>query len=117
MVQAAHPARLNRELHLMAKHATSQTAAKRKASTKVKQPPALPRPGGKLGVMIDLLATKDGATAAELAAETGWQRHSVLGALSRLRSRGFAMHIAAEDENAPRTYRLDVRVVRDDLPA
>ena len=51
------------------------------------QPPALPRPGGKLGVMIDLLAKQDGANADELVAGTGWQRHSMLGVLSRLRAR------------------------------
>ena len=68
-------------------------------------PPTL-RPGGKLGVIIDRLAAKTGATADELVAATGWQRHSVLGALSRLRARGFAMRF---DANADRkAYRLDV---------
>lgn len=67
-------------------------------------PPTL-RPGGKLGVIINRLATKTGATADELVVATGWQRHSVLGALSRLRARGFAMRF---DANADRkAYRLD----------
>jgi len=67
-------------------------------------PPTL-RPGGKLGIIIDRLAGKTGATADELVAATGWQRHSVLGALSRLRSRGFAMQL---DVHANRkAYRLD----------
>lgn len=71
----------------------------------VQAPPA-PRPGGKLGVIIDRLAGKSGATADELVAATGWQRHSVLGALSRLRSRGFTMRF---DDHADRkAYRLDV---------
>lgn len=65
-----------------------------------------PRPSGKLGVIIDHLAAKSGATADELVAATGWQRHSVLGALSRLRSRGFAMQF---DIHADRkAYRLEV---------
>ncbi len=69
------------------------------------QAPPTPRPGGKLGVIIDRLAAKTGATADELVAATGWQRHSVLGALSRLRTRGFAMSFDADaDRNA---YRLD----------
>lgn len=46
------------------------------------QPPSIPRPGGKLGIIIDRLAAKAGATADELVAATGRQRHSVLGALS-----------------------------------
>jgi len=66
-----------------------------------------PRPGGKLGVIIDHLAGKTGATADELIAATGWQRHSVLGALSRLRSRGFAMHFDAHADR--KAYRLHVR--------
>lgn len=67
--------------------------------------PHTPRPGGKLGVIIDRLATKSGATADELVAATGWQRHSVLGALSRLRSRGFAMRFDAHADR--KAYRLD----------
>ncbi len=69
------------------------------------QAPPAPRPGGKLGVIIDRLAAKAGATADELVAATGWQRHSVLGALSRLRSRGFAMQLDAHAER--KAYRLD----------
>ena len=62
------------------------------------------RPGGKLGVIIEHLETKDGATAEELAGATGWQKHSVLGALSRLRSQGFAMRLGAE--SGRKAYRL-----------
>ena len=42
---------------------------------------------------------------AELVEVTGWQRHSVLGALSRLRSRGFAMRLDAQPNR--KAYRLD----------
>lgn len=67
--------------------------------------PSVPRPGGKLGLIVDRLSAKTGATAHELVAATGWQRHSVLGALSRLRSRGFAMRL---DTHADRkAYRLE----------
>ncbi|GAC1602409.1 MAG: hypothetical protein NVS3B2_06030 [Ramlibacter sp.] len=79
-----------------------------------KLPPAVPRPGGKLGLMIDLLARQDGASADELVVETGWQRHSVLGALSRLRTRGFLMQLVGSVGTGSRNYRLDVRVKRDD---
>ncbi len=65
------------------------------------------RPGGKLGLIVDKLAVKRGATADELAEATGWQRHSVLGALSRLKSRGFQFDL---DVNATRkAYRLSAR--------
>jgi hypothetical protein len=66
---------------------------------------ALQRPGGKLGVIVDRLTESGGATADELAEATGWQKHTVLGALSRLRSRGFAMRL--ETEQGRKAYRLD----------
>lgn len=69
------------------------------------QAPSTTRPGGKLGVIIDRLACKTGATADELAVATRWQRHSALGALSRLRSRGFAMQLDAHSDR--KAYRLD----------
>ena len=75
------------------------------AASEVAPAPPTPRPGGKLGIIIDRLAAKTGATADELVAATGWQRHSVLGALSRLRARGFSMQF---DAHAGRkAYRLD----------
>ena len=61
-------------------------------------------PGGKLGLIIQRLGAQSGATADELARATGWQRHTVHGALSRLRSRGFAMRLETEGER--RAYHL-----------
>jgi hypothetical protein len=96
----------------MAKQSNTQPVTARKRARK--EPPALPRPGGKLGVMIDLLARKHGASADDLMAGTGWQRHSVLGALSRLRTRGFSMEVTTDGEGANRAYQLSVRVLHDD---
>ena len=62
------------------------------------------RPGGKLGLIVDRLATEAGVTADELVGATGWQKHTVFGALSRLRARGFAMQLDALDDR--RAYRL-----------
>jgi hypothetical protein len=86
-----------------AKRTILSTSAK---STKTQPAPSFPRPGGKLGVIIDHLAAKAGATADELVAATGWQKHSVLGALSKLKSRGIAFRL---DTRADRkAYRLEV---------
>lgn len=68
------------------------------------QAPPTQRPGGKLGLIVDRLATKRGATADELVEATGWQRHSVLGALSRLKSRGFEFQLDAHADR--KAYRL-----------
>ncbi len=68
--------------------------------------PRLPaRPGGKIGLIVDRLATGTGATADELAESTGWQKHTVLGALSRLRTRGFAARLETRGER--RAYWLE----------
>ncbi len=76
-----------------------------KSAPEQKLAEAPPRPGGKLGVIVDRLAGSAGATADELVEATGWQKHTVLGALSRLRSRGFAMRL--ETEEGRKAYRLD----------
>ncbi len=62
------------------------------------------RPGGKLGLILDRLGRKTGATIDELVDATGWQKHSVHGALSRLRSGGFA--IGLESAKGRKAYRL-----------
>jgi hypothetical protein len=63
-----------------------------------------PRPGGKLGLIVERLSAKTGATTEELAAITGWQKPSVLGALSRLRSRGFAVQLDVQPHR--KAYRV-----------
>jgi len=68
--------------------------------------PSAARPGGKLGQVVDRLSATGGATIDELMAETGWQRHTVRAALSRLKVRGFASRLDTRDNR--KTYRLDV---------
>jgi len=99
------------ETHLMKTTMKSRrTSTKKPARTptqKIPAPASAPRPGGKLGLIVDKLAAKHGVTADELVKATGWQRHSVLGALSKLRSRGFHFDL---DVNADRkAYRLSAR--------
>ena len=67
--------------------------------------PTTPRPGGKLGLIIDRVAAKTGATADELVAATDWQRHSVRGALSQLRTRGSALTLDTTTDR--KAYRLE----------
>jgi hypothetical protein len=93
----------------MAKSGNANSNATRKpiASTAPEAAPAArtPHPGGKLGVIIDRLATKRGATADELVEATGWQRHSVLGALSRIKARGFVFNL--DTISGRKAYRLE----------
>lgn len=60
---------------------------------------------GKLGLLIALLSRPDGATIADLAEATGWQDHSIRGALAgALKKRGY--HASSVRENGQRVYRL-----------
>ncbi len=47
-----------------------------------------PRPGGKLGAVIDAIARPEGASLDELTALSGWLPHTTRAAVTRLRQRG-----------------------------
>jgi uncharacterized protein DUF3489 len=97
------------EHRLMARSTKTRSKSSRHSNRPAKMQAAplesAPRPGGKLGLMVERLSAKTGATVNELIAVTGWQRPSVLGALSRLRSRGFAMQLDVQPDR--KAYRLD----------
>ena len=84
---------------------TKSKSSRRSAATAPAPVQPVPRPRGKLGLIVERLSARAGATADELVEVTGWQRHSVLGALSRLRSRGFAMQLNVQADR--KAYRLD----------
>jgi hypothetical protein len=68
---------------------------------------AAARPRGKLGRVLDALATEDGATLAELVALTGWQPHTTRAALTGLRRRGFVLLLGhLENAGGRKAYRL-----------
>jgi len=55
---------------------------KKSPATSAQKSDAAERPGGKLGLILDRLGRKTGATIDELVDATGWQKHSVHGALT-----------------------------------
>ncbi len=79
-------------------------AKKKSPATSARKSDAAKRPGGKLGLILDRLERKAGATIDELVDATSWQKHSVHGALSRLRSGGFAIRLEAKESR--KAYRL-----------
>ncbi len=79
-------------------------AKKNKPATSARKSDAAKRPGGKLGLILDRLGRTAGATIDELVDATGWQKHSVHGALSRLRTHGFAIRLEAKEGR--KAYRL-----------
>jgi len=63
-------------------------------------------PKGKLGVLVTMLRGADGATVAAMAAATGWQYHSVRGAMSGGLKKKLGYAIASEKAEAGRVYRI-----------
>lgn len=64
-----------------------------------------PHPGGKLGVLAALLQNADGATLAQLTQATGWQAHSVRGALAGALRKKHGLIITSEKVESTRVYR------------
>ncbi len=72
------------------------------ASTETAEPP---RPTTKLNQLVGLLRRPEGATIAQLSEISGWQSHSVRGAMAgALKKRGLT--VASEKIDGVRVYRL-----------
>lgn len=69
-------------------------------------PPSV-RTGTKTALLIDLLKRKDGASIDEIVAATGWQAHSVRGAISGTLKKKLGLTVASEKrEDRGRVYRI-----------
>lgn len=77
------------------------------ALTRSEPIPRALRPGTKLATIIDAMRNPDGATIAQMMAGTGWQAHSVRGAISGMvRKRLGYVVITEKSANGQRTYRV-----------
>ena len=91
---------------------TRVTAAARRAQPKTDSVPAeattsAPRAhAGKLGALVILLRRPEGVTIDEMASATGWQRHSVRGAMSGALKKKDGMTILSEKTDGGRVYRI-----------
>lgn len=82
------------------------------AGSKASHGPVKPaaRPGTKLALLIDLLGRKGGTTIDEAAKATGWQRHSVRGAISGALKKKLGLAIENEAiDSRGRVYRIATR--------
>ncbi len=69
-------------------------------------PPAV-RPGTKQALLIDLLKRKKGATIEEIVEATGWQAHSVRGAISGALKKKLGLTVTSDPvEKRGRVYRI-----------
>ncbi len=69
--------------------------------------PAAVRPGTKQALLIDLLKRKKGATIEKIVEATGWQPHSVRGAISGTLKKKLGLMVTSEKPgDGPRRYRI-----------
>ncbi|HXQ11317.1 MAG TPA: DUF3489 domain-containing protein [Caulobacteraceae bacterium] len=65
-----------------------------------------PRPKGKIGLLLDLLGRDGGVTIETMMAATGWQAHSVRGAISGAIKKTLSFNVISEKTDAGRTYHI-----------
>ena len=73
------------------------------------QPEAVPErkvPKGKIAILLGLLRQSNGATIEAMMAATGWQAHSVRGAMSGSIKRALGIPVISEKTDAGRVYRI-----------
>ena len=63
-------------------------------------------PGGKIGVLVALLQRPEGASLADAQTATGWQVHSVRGAISGAIKKKLGLEVTSEKTEAGRIYRI-----------
>lgn len=63
-------------------------------------------PSGKLGVVVALMRRPEGATVAQMGEATGWQSHSVRGAMAGSLKRKHKLAIIGEPGESGRVYRI-----------
>ena len=74
---------------------------------KLKATPPTIRPGTKLAAIIDAMRNPGGATIAQMMAGTGWQAHTVRGAISGMVRKRLGYEVVTEKgANGQRAYRI-----------
>jgi hypothetical protein len=93
---------------------TTTTRKPRRARTNVAANPieavapttAATGPTGKIGMLVAMLRATDGATVDAMMAATGWQAHSVRGAMSGSVKKTLGLNVISEKNDAGRVYRI-----------
>lgn len=63
-------------------------------------------PAGKLGTVVELMRRPDGATISQMSEATGWQAHSVRGAIAGALKKKHGLAITSEPNESGRIYRV-----------
>jgi hypothetical protein len=87
--------------------ATAPAKAKSQPAPAAAPREAKPREGTKQSAMIEMLSKPDGATLDEIAAVTGWQRHTIRGAMAGALKKKLGLTIASDKvEGRGRVYKI-----------
>ena len=82
------------------------TDAGRQATAPEKQKPRI-RPGTKQAMLIEMLQRPEGATVTQMAESTGWQRHTVFGAIAGQLKKKLGLTIeSAKNDDGERVYKI-----------
>lgn len=90
--------------------AKKPSTARKPSATKAKSQEPVPatRSGTKQALLIDLLKRKDGASIDEIVTATGWQAHSVRGAISGTLKKKLELTVTtSKTEERGRVYRIE----------
>ncbi len=86
------------------------TKQKRKAAPRARKPrtkaPATGRAATKQAKVVELLERADGATIQEIVKATGWQPHTVRGAISGALKKKLGLAVISAKEERGRVYRI-----------
>ncbi len=95
------------------KGAAAKPAAKKPQQVKAvgkkatKAADSAPREGSKKAIVMDLLQREGGATMAEIAKATGWQKHSIRGFISGTLAKKMGLAVESiKNEAGDRVYRI-----------
>ena len=90
-----------------AKQTKKVEGAKITSATKAVPKKRTPAPAtGKIGVLIKLMSAKHGASIDQLSKATGWQHHSVRGAISGTVKTKLGVDVQSARVNGVRVYRI-----------
>ncbi len=81
----------------------------RRAAGPAPAPPTVtsaPMPKGKIGAIVELLSRPEGCTIAEMQTATGWQPHSVRGAIAGHVKKKLGLAVQSEKAEGGRVYRI-----------
>jgi len=104
--KAAKKAAAKKEAKPAAKKAAKKQA-KPTSKKAAKTDAAVPREFSKKAIVIDLMRRKEGATLAEIAKATEWQRHSIRGFISGSLTKKMGLKVeSTKNANGERCYRI-----------